>query len=169
MVMSEPSRLEQVAGMLMDAGVEFIIVGGQAEWLFGSPRVTYDIDLCYRRTAGNLERLASVLKRMKPQLRNAPPDLPFTIDARTLSNGENFTFVTEWGDFDLLGHLEPIGGYDELIKHAEHHQLGGRNVIVIALDDLIRIKRHINRPKDRESLYQLLAIKRIREEEKLGP
>lgn len=167
--MSEPSRLEQVAGMLLDAGVEFIIVGGQAEWLFGSPRMTYDIDLCYRRTAANLDRLAKVLKRMKPRLRNAPPDLPFLIDPQTLALGDNFTFVTEWGDFDLLGYLAPIGGYDELIKHAEHHQLGGRDVHVIALDDLIRIKQHINRPKDRDSLYQLMAIKRLREQEHLGP
>jgi hypothetical protein len=38
---------------------------------------------------------------------------------------------------------------------------------VIGLDDLIRIKRHINRPKDRESLPQLEAIKRLREQEGL--
>ena len=32
--------------------------GPQAEALMGSPRVTYDVDLCYRRTPENLERLA---------------------------------------------------------------------------------------------------------------
>jgi hypothetical protein len=35
----------------------------------------------------------------------------------------------------------------------------------ISLDDLIRVKRHIDRGKDSESLFQLLAIKRVREEE----
>lgn len=38
---------------------------------------------------------------------------------------------------------------------------------VIGLDDLIRIKRHLARPKDRESPLQLEAIKRPREEEGL--
>jgi hypothetical protein len=37
----------------------------------------------------------------------------------------------------------------------------------IGLDDLIRIKRYIGRPKDRESLLQLEAIKRLRGQEGL--
>jgi len=37
-----------------------------------------------------------------------------------------------------------VGGQAETIP------IGGRPVQVIGLDDLIRIKRHINRPKDRE-------------------
>ena len=37
----------------------------------------------------------------------------------------------------------------------------------MALDDLIRIKRYIGRPKDRESLLQLEAIKRLRDQEGL--
>lgn len=35
-------------------------------------------------------------------------------------------------------------------------------------DDLIRIKQHIQRPKDRESLMQLLAIQRVTEEGRGG-
>ena len=68
---------------------------------------------------------------------------------------------------DFLGYLEPIGGYDELVAQAETISIGGRPTQVIGLDDLIRIKRHINRPKDRESLLQLEAIKRLREQEGL--
>lgn len=36
----------------------------------------------------------------------------------------------------------------------------------ISLDDLIKVKEHIGRAKDRESLFQLLAIKRLRTESK---
>ena len=42
--------------------------------------------------------------------------------------------------------------------------MGGLDFKVISLDDLITIKRHLGRPKDRESLAHLLAIKRIRGE-----
>lgn len=46
-------------------------------------------------------------------------------------------------------------------------QIADRTVRVIGLDDLIRIKRHLGRPKDRASLLQLEAIKRLRDEEGL--
>lgn len=79
--------------------------------------------------------------------------------------GDNFTFRTDLGDLDLLGFLEPIGGYDELIQRAEVYELEGRNVYAISLDDLIRIKQHISRPKDRDSLLHLLEIKKVREQQ----
>ena len=47
----DKSRLEQIAELFYSHDVRFIVIGGQAEYLFGSPRVTYDIDLCYERSA----------------------------------------------------------------------------------------------------------------------
>lgn len=114
----EKSPLEQVAEVLVRHGVEFIVIGGQAETLFGSPRITYDIDLCYRRTRENLERLARALPEFQPKLRGVPPDLPCIIDARALALGNNYTFTTNIVDLDLLGHCEPIGDYDALAQRA---------------------------------------------------
>src|SRR5215831_6464135 len=68
---TEKSTLERIAEILISEGVEFIVVGGQAEWLFGSPRATFDVDLCYRRTKENLKRLAQALRKIRPSLRNA--------------------------------------------------------------------------------------------------
>jgi hypothetical protein len=144
-------------------GVEFLIVGGQAENLHGSARVTYDVDLCYRRTAENLERLANALIPLRPTLRGAPPDLPFRLDAKSLALGSNFTFDTIHGPLDLLGYMEPIGGYDEAIAAALDVGFGPWTVKVLSLDDLIRIKEHIQRPKDRESLMHLRAIRKLRD------
>ena len=45
--------------------------------------------------------------------------------------------------------------------------IGGHATRVIGLDDLIRIKRYLGRPKDKESLLQLEAVKRLREQEGL--
>jgi predicted nucleotidyltransferase len=164
----EQSPLERFCALLTDHGVEFIVVGGQAEALMGSPRVTYDVDLCYRRSPDNLEKLATALGTLNLRLRGAPPELKFRLDAQALALGQNYTFEVD-GEFplDFLGYLEPIGGYDELVAHVETVSIGGRPIQVIGLDDLIRIKRHINRPKDRESLLQLEAIKRLREQEGL--
>jgi predicted nucleotidyltransferase len=61
----------------------------------------------------------------------------------------------------------PVGTYEDLLPHAETISIGGHPMSVIGLDDLIRIKRHLGRPKDRQSLLQLEAIKRLREQEGL--
>lgn len=158
------SALELIADLLQAHGVQFVVIGGQAEALYGSPRVTYDIDLCYQRTKENLQRLASALKELKPQLRNAPPDLPFQIDARSLALGSTFTLRTRLGDLDLLGYLEPLGGFDAIATHAVTMHVGDLELKVIHLDDLIAIKEYIRRPKDQQSLHQLKAIKRLQDE-----
>ena len=62
-------------------GVEFIVIGGQAAALFGSPHPTYDVDLCYRRSEENLSRLAKALQELHPRLRGTPKDLPFRREA----------------------------------------------------------------------------------------
>jgi predicted nucleotidyltransferase len=161
---AEKSDLRKVAEILLRHGVEFIVIGGQAETLMGSARVTYDVDLCYRRTRENLERLAAALREIKPTLRGAPPDLPLILDAQALSLGNNYTFETFLGKLDLLGWVEPLGDYESLLKHAEVYPVGEMRLSVIGLDDLIRIKKHIRRSKDHDSLLQLLAIKKIRAE-----
>ena len=158
-------QFEKIVEHLCTKGVEFIIIGGRAETLMGSARVTFDTDLCFRRTRDNLERLAAAVKELKPTLRGAPPDLPFRVDAQSFALGNNFTFETIYGPLDLLGWVEPFGTYEELLPRTEVQAFGDFQVRVIALDDLIRIKQHINRPKDRDSLMHLLAIKRIRDEQ----
>jgi len=158
------SSLEQIVERLSAHGVEFIVIGGKAEALYGSDRPTYDTDLCYRRTRTNLERLALALLEFKPTLRGAPPDLPFRIDATSLALGCNFTFSTSLGDLDLLGEVEPIGLFEQVMQNAVQLKVGEADTWIIGLDDLIKIKEHIGRPKDRLSLMYLLAIKKLRDE-----
>lgn len=42
--------------------------------------------------------------------------------------------------------------------------IAGHQVKVISLDDLIAIKRHINRPKDQVAALQLEALRRLRDD-----
>jgi hypothetical protein len=102
--------------VLADAGVEFIVVGGVAAAAHGAIRATVDLDVVYRRTNDNLQRLANCLAPLRPYPRGAPPGLPFLWDERTLQNGLNFTLTTPLGSVDLLGEITGGGGYEEL-KH----------------------------------------------------
>ena len=73
--------------LLADFQVDFIVVGGVAGNILGSARLTYDLDLVYKRSRVNLERLVRALAPVHPYLRGAPPGLPFTFDLKTLRNG----------------------------------------------------------------------------------
>lgn len=161
---TEKPSLLRIAEHLEGHGVEFIVVGGQAAVLLGSPLPTFDVGLCYRRTKDNLQRLTAALQEVRPTLRGAPGDLPFRLDAESLALGSNFTFNTDYGPLDLLGWVEPFGTYDELLPGCEWIEVGDSQLLVIGLDDLIAIKRHIGRPKDRLMLVQLEGLKRLRDE-----
>ncbi len=81
------------------------------------------------------------------------------LDERSLGAGNNFTLDTDLGPLDLLGWVEPIGEYDAIETQCVDVPLGVRTVRVLSVDALIRIKSHINRPKDQASLAELRAIK----------
>ena len=161
---TERPNLLRIAEHLERHAVEFMVIGGQAAVLLGSPLPTFDVDLCYRRTKENLQRLAEALEELHPTLRGAPGDLPFRLDAESLALGANFTFNTDYGPLDLLGWVEPHGTYDELLAGCERIEVGDAQLLVIGLEDLIAIKRHLGRPKDQVMLVQLEALKRLREE-----
>lgn len=52
---------DKAIAVLTDAQVEFIVIGGVAATLHGSPRTTLDLDVVYRRSRENLERLVGCL------------------------------------------------------------------------------------------------------------
>jgi hypothetical protein len=96
-----PALLERLAA----AGVEFIVIGGVAAAVHGSALITYDLDIVYRRTPDNVDRLAAALDPLGPYLRGAPEGLPFRFDAATIARGLNFTLTTTLGAIDLLGEV----------------------------------------------------------------
>src|SRR5438552_3418204 len=81
---SDKPPFEQIVKLLAEHGVSFVVIGGRAENLLGSPRLTIDTDLCYERSAENLNSLAAALEKIHPTLRGAPEGLPFRADAATL-------------------------------------------------------------------------------------
>ena len=147
-----------VIEILVDAGVEFVIVGGLAATVHGSARLTQDLDVVYRRTPENLSRLADALAPYRPYLRGAPPGLPFTLDADTLRRGLNFTLSTALGPLDLLGEIAGAGTYDDIFLDTVELRLFDRSCRVLGLEALIRAKRAAGRPKDLEVIAELEAL-----------
>jgi len=145
---------------LARAKVRFVVIGGLAGRFWGSPTVTSDVDICYEREPGNLERLAGALVELGARLRGVDDAVPFLLDAETIRKGLNFTLVTSLGPLDVLGMPAGVGGFDELERNAVSCDLGGGVIVQMCdLDDLIRMKEAAGRPKDRIELEVLAAVR----------
>jgi hypothetical protein len=150
---------EAVIDLLGSHRVQYVLIGGLAAITHGAPLVTQDIDICYARDRKNLERLADALRAVHAERRGAEPGLPFRLDARTLANGDFFTFTTDVGWLDILATPSGVAGYEELARTADGYQLFGHRVLVASLDDLIRMKRAAGRPKDLLAVEELGALR----------
>lgn len=144
---------------LNDAGVLYVVIGGFAANVLGSPTFTRDLDICPSREPANLDALATVLRGLHARLRGVTEEVPFRLDGRTLRAGDSFTFVTDAGDLDVLGTPAGTEGYDDLVRTATDTDLDGLVVKVAAIDDLIRMKRAAGRPKDLIEVEVLAALR----------
>jgi predicted nucleotidyltransferase len=161
-------QAERLLTALCNAKVEFVVIGGMAAVVQGSAYVTADLDLCYRRQPGNIDRLAEALKSFKPRLRGISEAIPFVLDAMTLKSGTNFTLTTEVGDLDLIGEVPGLGTYEAVKAQAEEVELYGYRVWVLTLEGLISSKQAAGRPKDLRLLSELQALQALRGETSKG-
>ena len=150
----------RVLRTLLAHQVQYVVVGGFAGTLWGSPSITVDLDICYERSARNYDALVAALRELGATLRGAPDGIPFQLDARTIRMGDSFTFNTVAGDFDCLGTPSGTTGYADLRAHAATFELApDLRVEVCSLDDLIRMKRAAARRKDLIEVEILSAVK----------
>jgi predicted nucleotidyltransferase len=147
-----------ILSVLKRGNVEFILIGGLAGMAMGSARATVDVDVVYRRTEENIQRLSDCLQPHEPYLRGAPAGLPFCFDAATVSQGLNFTLTTSLGDVDLLGEVIGGGDYEQLLEFTEPIQLFGIEMNCVTLEKLIQLKRAAGRPKDLEAIAELEVL-----------
>lgn len=153
-----PLRAAPLLRALDRHGVDFVVIGGVAGLARGSSYPTFDLDVAYAREPVNLERMAAALVELGVTSRGASADLPFQLGATTLANGSNFTFETEFGDFDILGHVPGVRGYEELRAYSSVERIESIQVRVASIDHLIAMKRAANRTKDKLMLEDYLVI-----------
>lgn len=148
-------------GSLLTHAVDFVLIGGLAARLHGSPTVTDDLDISHSKERANLERLAACLTSMDARLRLPDPEerIEIDIDWRLLAAADNFAFTADFGALDCLALPAGIDSYEELASRSVPMDLGTIEIPVASLDDLMAMKRAAGRRKDLIELEILAALK----------
>ncbi len=158
-----PLQADALIACLEKNSVRYVLIGGLAAILHGSPQNTFDADICPARSGDNLERLAKALREMRARIRTPDVEggLAFACDAAFLRSVEILNLVTDHGDLDLSFLPSGTRGYEDLAERAVTISVKGHAVHVASIEDIIRSKEAANRPKD---VAALPILKQLQQE-----
>jgi predicted nucleotidyltransferase len=154
---------EAVITALNTHKVRYVIVGGFAAVLQGARYITQDIDFCYARDDENFKNILQAFSELHPIIR-PNPTVPFDLIA--LQNNTNFTLDTDAGEIDLMGYIDGLGDYAEVVKRADEFEVRGQTCQVLSLEGLIDSKSALNRRKDFQLLEELKTLNALRKQSK---
>lgn len=149
---------------LNDADVQYIIVGGLATVLHGYARLTADIDLVINLNQQEAEKAIKAITEMGLKARLPVDPMQFTdkVIRESWINDKNmlvFSFFDPGNPLMILDVFvrEPFP-FKEMQQRAVSMDIGGINVPVCAIQDLIAMKSGTGRAKDEEDIKYLQGL-----------
>lgn len=154
--------LERVAVALEAHKVPFALAGGYAVALHGAVRGTVDVDLIIRLRKNDFIAAEAALKSL-----GLTPRLPVTAE-------EVFQFREEYIErrnliaWSFVNPDHPVEIVDILLTEdlASHEVIriraAGKQIPVLAVDDLIRMKKRSGRPQDLEDVRALESLRKVK-------
>jgi hypothetical protein len=155
--MATELRIDEVFRVLTRNEVEFIVVGGIAAILQGSPLTTEDLDVVYLSSEENNLRLAKALGELEASYFD-PADRQIEPDASRLGSLRMHLLRTSCGRVDVLRTVGKNLAYGDLVERCRVLEVAELRVRVLDLEAIIETKEHADRPKDR---YQLLFLRQL--------
>ncbi len=147
-----PARFAELLMVLDAHGVEYVLVGGVAANLHGTPLATYDIDIVHRRTPSNVARLLDALRSINAHYWEHIPRLIVPEERALLLPGHH-SLQTDLGRIDVLGHIGSDRSYEDLLSDSVRIEIRPDcGVLVLSLKAIIETKRETARPKDLAAL-----------------
>ena len=157
------ASLSEVLEGLLEAGVDFILVGGLAAVIQGAPVTTMDVDVVHSQSPENIARLLSFLKSVDAVHRRLDERL-IEPKERDLSGKGHVLLTTRIGPLDILAVIEGGRSYEELLEHTVEIDFRGHSLRVLDLKTLIELKETSTDPKDKQRLPVLKETLRQLEE-----
>lgn len=145
---------------LLDSEIDFVLIGGYAAIVHGASQVTHDLDICAVITEEQLIKLKSALRDLEPKHR-MNPSVQLSLDDFPVKGKsiDNYYLRTNAGVLDILKDVSAVGDFQKLKSNANTIRIFGHECKVISLDDLIKAKTAMTRPKDKSVLEELLIVK----------
>jgi hypothetical protein len=153
------ANFETLLARLIENQVEFVLVGGLAATAYGSTLFTQDVDICMRFSTDNLLRLQDAVTDVHPVHRMTSQRLPLRLTPETCRGLKNLYLDTDLGQLDCLGTIQGVGEFEQAKERSVEISLAAGVCRILNLDALIQSKEAMRRPRDRESVLQLKAIR----------
>jgi predicted nucleotidyltransferase len=148
-------RLRQLLERLVEAEIEFVLVGGLAVNAWGYLRATRDVDLVPDPSTENLEKLDALLISLDGKVDVDGQLLAGESIKTFLRTGDRTLVLTELGRVDILQGLPQVPRFAALSEQATDVDMDGLVVRVCSLEHLLEMKRVSDRPRDRDDLEAL--------------
>ena len=163
--MASPDTMSSTLNLLQrlkNHGVEFVVVGGIAANVHGSPRITFDLDVCAPLSHEMCVKIVTAVGDLHPKFRTRP-DLPVvTADNPNLHGLKNLYLRTDLIMLDVLGEVSGVGDFAACNRESEWIDFQGIKCRILRLDSLIRAKRAAGRQKDLLAVPELEALLELR-------
>lgn len=146
-VRTMPPSFREILEVLNKHRVEYIIVGGVAAVIHGAPITTFDLDALVRVHRDNADRLLQALSDLEAHFREH--QIPLKPTRADILAGGHMLLMTRAGPLDVLGFIGDGQRYGDLVSFSSKVDIGTGTFRVLGLEELIRQKKAMGRPKDR--------------------
>ena|SRR5688572_18986681 len=138
--------LQRIAKALAKCRLEVVLIGNAAAALHGAPVTTVDFDFMFRKSPANLKKLAQFGKSLeatvfRPYYRSS--------GLYRVMNDDNGLQV------DFMCVVDGVRTLSKLKSRAKKVPMGGSELLVASLADIIASKKAADRPRDRAVLEVL--------------
>ena len=147
---------------LVNADVDFVVIGGFAGVVHGCTYVTQDIDICCDFSPATLLALQRAISDLHPVHRMTPKRKKLQLTEQTCGQFKNLYLDTDIGQLDCLSFIDGLGDYNQVKGESELIEVEEMKMRVLSLDAWIKAKKSMSRPRDKEAVLQLEAIKKLR-------
>jgi hypothetical protein len=151
---------------LVEAGVDFVVVGGFAGIVHGCTYVTQDVDICCDFSPANLLALQKAVSKLHPVHRMTPKRKKLELTEESSKQFKNLYLDTDIGQLDCVSFINGLGGYQKVRRISDLVKVRDTKLRVLSLNALIKAKKAMNRPRDKQAILQLEAIKKLKNKQK---